>query len=173
MLGVETRLRDELAVPRLDDDVEQERPRPDMPLVGDLVEDRRDDVLLHRGGHVLVPRFDHAGADQLSHLHERRHADVDVPRALLLLRLGDEAVDAEALYRRDLRVERVLLGVLLVDRSRDVRVDVVDPLVERRGQSACARATEGIRRSVQQGERRQGKACSGATAEQLPPIEGA
>ena len=169
-VGVEPGLFDELPVPGLDDDVEQERKRPDLALVGRLRANRRDEIVDHRLRDVGIPRLDRPRLDQRAHLHEWRHPDVHVPGALLLLGLGDEAVDPEALDGSDLRVELDLLGVVLVDLARDVRVQPVDPLVEGRRQRPGLRARERRSRTEQRRDTPDRRTCAGAASEQLPRV---
>ena len=122
----------EARVPAHADHVQQERPAVELAVDRALLADRGDDVVDDLLGDVLVPRLDHVGLDHRGHLDERRHADIDVPGALAVLGLGDEALDAEALDRRDLVVDVGEPGVDL----RNARMQILDPLVEGRGQRA-------------------------------------
>ena len=107
------------------DDIEQERPAIELAVDGVLLADRRQDVIEHVLGNIGVPGLDDVALDHRRHFDERRLADIDVPGALLVARLGDEPLDAEALDRGDLRVEA---GELRID-LRDVGMQVDDPLV--------------------------------------------
>ena len=98
-------LRGEARMPAGADHVEQERPAIELAVDRVLLADRRDDVVEHVLRDVVVPGLDDVGLDHRRHFDERRLADIDVPGALLVLRLGDEALDAEALDRRDLVVD--------------------------------------------------------------------
>ena len=93
------------------DHVEQERPAVELAVDRAFLADRGDDVVDDVLRDVVVPRLDDAGLDEGRHFDERRLADIDVPGALLVLGLGDEALDAEAFDRRDLVVEARELGV--------------------------------------------------------------
>src|ERR1700685_2983771 len=89
--------------------------------------DRRNDVVNNIFRDVLFPRLDHVALDHRRHFDERRLADGDVPGTLLFLGLGDEALDAKTLHRRDLVVDPRELGV----HFRNGRMKVLDPLIER------------------------------------------
>ncbi len=125
-------LRRQARMPAHADHVEQERPAIELAVDRALLADRRDDVVEHVFRDVVVPRLDHVGLDHRRHLDERRLADIDVPGAFLVLGLGDEALDAEALDRRDLVVDAGELGV----HRRDAGMQVLDPLIEGRRQRA-------------------------------------
>ena len=114
------------------DDIQQERPAVQLAVDRALLADRRNDVVDHVLRDVVVPGLDHVGLDHRAHLDERRHADIDVPGALAVLGLGDEPLDAETFDRRDLVVD---VRELLID-LRNTGVEVLDPLVEGRGQRA-------------------------------------
>ena len=87
------------------DHVEQERPAIELAVDRAFLADRRDDVVDHFLRDVIVPGLDDVGLDERRHFDERRLPDIDVPGALLVLGLGDEALDAETLDRRDLIVD--------------------------------------------------------------------
>ena len=116
------------------DDVEEERPAIELAVDRAFLANRRDDVVDHLLRNVIVPWLDDAGLDERRHFDERRLADIDVPRALLVLGLGDEALDAEALDRRDLIVDAGELGV----HRRNAGMQVLNPLIEGRRQRRSA-----------------------------------
>ena len=124
----EARLGRHARMPSASDDVEQERPAIQFAVDRVLFADRGNDVVDHVLRNVVVPRLDDVGFDERRHFDERRLPDIDVPGAFLVLGLGDEALDAESLDRRDLIVESGELGV----HCRDAGMKVLDPLVERR-----------------------------------------
>jgi hypothetical protein len=136
------------------DHVEQERPAVELAVDRALLTDRGDEVVDHLLGDIVVPRLDHVGLDHRRHFDEGRHPDVHVPGALLLLGLGDEALDAEAFDRRDLVVDA---GELTVDRG-DAGMKILDPLIEgRRERSrAVCRARPEIRRHTHAGHAQPG-----------------
>jgi hypothetical protein len=114
------------------DDIEQERPAIELSVDGAFFADRRDDIVEHVFRDVVVPGFDDIGLDHRAHFHERRLADINIPGAFTFFRLGDETLDTETLDRRNLIIDTGEFGVNL----RDARMQVLDPLIERRGQRA-------------------------------------
>ena len=120
-------------VPAHGDDVEQERPAVQLAVHRAFVADRGDQVVQDVLGDVAVPRLDHVGLNERGHLDKWRHADIHVPGAGLIARLGHEAVDAEALDGCDLEIEwRGLLERVVDLRQRRMQID--DPLVEGRSE---------------------------------------
>ncbi len=156
------RLVGDARMPAGPDHVEQERPAVELAVDRVLRTDRGDDVVEHILRDVVVPRLDDIGLDHRRHLHERRLADIDVPGALAVLRLGDEALDAEALDRRDLVVDAGELGV----HGRDAGMKILDPLIERRGQRPVLRKGRS-----DAGLRRRGDARHAETGDQAPGTE--
>ena len=163
------RLAGDARMPGRADDVEEERPAIQFAVDGAFRADRRDDVVDHFLWDVVVPRLDDAGLDEGRHFDERRLADIDVPRALLVLGLGDEALDPEAFDRGDLVVD-----------SRELRVhrwnagmQVLNPLIERWGQRTVrrkGRLDAGLRRDSNSGE---AQTRNQAAGEELAPVDSA
>ncbi len=122
-------------VPRRSDDVQQERPAIELAIDRALRANRWNDVVDHVLRDVIVPRLDHAGLDERRHFDERRLPDIDVPSALFVLGLGNEAFDAETLDRGNLIVDS---GKLLVH-VHDAGMKVLDPLIERGRERAVRR----------------------------------
>src|SRR5262249_34823143 len=154
-------------MPARADHVEQERPAIELAVDRALLADRRDNVVDHLLRDVLVPRLDDVALDHLRHLHERRLPDIDVPGALLALGLGHEALDAEALDRRDLIVDARELGVHLGDGG----MEILDPLIERGGQrpvSRQGRSDSALRYGPDAGQAETGHQAAG---EKLTPVD--
>ena len=140
-------------VPARADHVEQERPAIELAVDGAFLADRGNDVVDHVLRDVVVPRLDDVGLDERRHFDERRLPDIDVPGAFLVLGLGDEALDAEALDRRDLIVDPGELRV----HGRDAGMKVLDPLIEGRRQRAVRRKRRLRRRTSPPLRRRRGR----------------
>ncbi len=117
-------------MPGIADHIEEERPAIELAVNRVLLADRGDHVVDHVLRDVVVPWLDDIGRLHRRHFDEGRLADIDVPGAFLLLRLGDEALDAEAFDRRDLVVDA---GEFLVH-LRNAGMKVLDPLIEGRRQ---------------------------------------
>ncbi|MBW8728071.1 MAG: hypothetical protein JF625_23375 [Inquilinus limosus] len=122
-------------MPARADDIQHERPAVELAVDRAFLADRGDEIIDHVLRDVVVPWLDHIGLDQGRHLYEGSLADIDIPGAFLVFRLGDEAFDAESLDRRDLVVDARKPGVHVRDRG----VEILDPLVDRGCQRAVRR----------------------------------
>src|SRR5262249_51525400 len=93
--------------------------------------------------------------------------DIDVPGALLALGLGHEALDAEALDRRDLVVDARELGVHLGYGG----MQILGPLIERgcqRAVSCQGRSDSALRRGPDAGQAEAGHQAAG---EKFAPVD--
>ena len=137
---------DQRVVLRLDDHIQQERPDVELAIDRALLADRRDHVIQHFLGDVGIPWLDRAAGDELSHLDEGGHADVDVPGALPCLGFSDELRYVEPISRGDLVIHA---RELRIHCALDTWMKILDPVVEGRGQWAfgdCRGSSGGCRR---------------------------
>src|ERR1700733_11016402 len=122
----QTRLGCQAGMPSRADHVQKERPAVQLAVDRALLPDRWNYVVDHIFRNVVIPGFGNIGLDERRHFDEWRLADIDVPCALLVLGLGDEALDPEAFDRGDLVVDSRELGVYRCNAG----MQVLDPLIE-------------------------------------------
>ena len=102
-VGIEPSSLDKLAVPALDDDIEQEWPGVQVIVKRRLRPHAWQELSGHVRRDILVPRLNDSLVDEAGQLDPRRHAHVHVPRARVELRLLDEVRHVDATRRSDHR----------------------------------------------------------------------